>query len=55
MKKGFDSELVYEEKYLNGKINFYEGKISTNVHDNGIPIICKYFQENVNTLSRKKR
>lgn len=39
MKKGFDSELVY----LNAKINFCEGKISTNFHDNGMPIICKYF------------
>ena len=30
MKKEFDSETVYNEKYLKTKIISYEGKISTN-------------------------
>ena len=29
IKKGFDSEPVYNEKYLNTKIKPYEGKINT--------------------------
>ena len=29
LKKGFDSEPVYNEKYLNTRIKSYEGKIST--------------------------
>ena len=28
IKKGFDSEPVYNEKYLRRKIKYYEGKIS---------------------------
>ena len=36
-KKGFDSELVYNEKYIKTKIKFYEGKINTNVHGNKVP------------------
>ena len=35
MKKGFDSEPVYNEKYLKTKIKSYDGKINTNFHDNG--------------------
>ena len=37
LKKGFDSEPVYNEKYLKIKIKSYEGKISTNFHDDRIP------------------
>ena len=30
LKKEFDSELVYNEKYVKAKIKFLNGKISTN-------------------------
>ena len=33
----FDSELVYNEKYLKAKIKSYNGKINTNFHNNKIP------------------
>ena len=36
MKKEFDSETVYNEKYLKTKIISYEGKISTNFQDDKI-------------------
>ena len=36
-KKGFDSEPVYNEKYLNTKTNSSKGKINTNFHNNKIP------------------
>ena len=36
-KKEFDSEPVYNEKYLKVKIKSYNGKISTNFYDNKIP------------------
>ena len=36
-KKEFDSEPVYNEKYLKAKIKSYNGKINTNFHDNKIP------------------
>ena len=36
IKKGFDSELVYNEKYLRTKIKSSERKISTNFRDNEI-------------------
>ena len=32
IKKRFDSEPVYNEKYLRTKIKSYEGKISSNFH-----------------------
>ena len=32
MKKGFDSEPVYKDKYLKTKMKSYEGKINTNFH-----------------------
>ena len=46
VKKGFDSEPVYNEKYLKTKIISYEGKINVNFHDDGIlkkssQCICK--------------
>ena len=37
MLKGFDSEPVYNEKYLKTKIKSYGEKINTNFHDNGVP------------------
>ena len=36
IKKEFDSELVYNEKYLKTKIKSYNGKIYTNFHNNKI-------------------
>ena len=37
LKKGFDSENVYKEKYLKTKIKFYEGKVNTNFCNDKIP------------------
>ena len=37
IKKEFDSEPVYDEKYLKAKIKSYNGKINTNFHNNKIP------------------
>ena len=37
IKKGFDSESVYNDKYLKTKIKSYEGKINTNFHYNNVP------------------
>ena len=37
IKKEFDSEPFYNQKYLKTKIKYYVGKINKNVHDNGIP------------------
>ena len=36
-KKEFDSEPVYNEKYLKAKIQSYNGKIRTNFYSNKIP------------------
>ena len=37
LKKEFDTESVYNEKYLKAKIKSYNGKISTNFYNNRIP------------------
>ena len=37
IKKGFDSEPIYNEKYPKNKIKSYEGKINTNFHNDKIP------------------
>ena len=37
IKKEFDNEPVYNEKYLKAKIKYYNGKINTNFHNNEIP------------------
>ena len=37
IKKEFDSEPVYNEKYLKAKIKSCNGKINTNLHNNKIP------------------
>ena len=37
IKKGFESGLVHNEKYLKTKIKNVKGKINTNFHDDGIP------------------
>ena len=36
IKKEFDSEPVYNEKYLKAKIKSYNGRINTNFHNNKI-------------------
>ena len=37
--KGFDSKLpVCNEKYWKTNVKYYEGKINTNCHNNGIPM-----------------
>ena len=33
IKKGFDSEPVYNEKYLKTKLTFYEEQINTTFHN----------------------
>ena len=48
-KNGFDSELLYNEKYLKTKLKFHKGKISTNFHNGKIPdkgsqCICLSYQ-----------
>ena len=35
-KKEFDSNPVYDEKYMKTKLKSYNGKIHTNCHDNKI-------------------
>ena len=45
IKKEFDSESVYNEKYLKAKIKSYNGKINTNFHNNkiskkGLQFLC---------------
>ena len=37
IKKVFDSEPVYNEKYRKAKIYSYNGKINTNFYNNKIP------------------
>ena len=37
IKKEFDSEPVYNEKYLKAKIKPYNGKTNTNFHNEKIP------------------
>ena len=37
IKKEFDNEPVYNEKYLEAKIKSYNRKINTNFHNNKIP------------------
>ena len=36
-KKEYDSEPVYNEKYLKAKVKSYNEKINTNFHENKIP------------------
>ena len=37
LKKEFDSEPVYNEKYLKAQIKSYDWKLNTNFRDNKIP------------------
>ena len=37
IKKGFDSEPVYNKKYVRTKIKCYEWKVDTNIHGRTIP------------------
>ena len=36
MKNKFDSEPVYNDKYIKTKIKSYEGKMNTNFHGNKV-------------------
>ena len=36
IKKEFDNNPVYNEKYIKTKIKYYNGKINTNFHNNKI-------------------
>ena len=64
IKKGLDSESVYNEKYLKTGIPFYERKTNTNFHGNKVPkessqciclsvILVILFLEQVKTIIRK--
>ena len=63
IKDEFDSEPVYNEKYLKTKIKSCKGKIVTNFHNKKISkslkqiktFIVNYFQKNVNMLFKKKK
>ena len=37
IKKGFDGEPVYNDKYLKNKIKSCKGKVNTNFHSDKIP------------------
>ena len=37
IKAEFDSETVYNEKYLKAEMKSYNGKINTNIHNNKLP------------------
>ena len=37
MKNGFDSEPVYNEKYIKTKMKSYQWKINTNFHGHKVP------------------
>ena len=37
LKNEFDSESIYNEKYLKAKPKVFNGKMKTNVHNNKIP------------------
>ena len=37
IKKEFDNEAVYNDKYLKAEIKSYNGKINTNIHNNKTP------------------
>ena len=37
IKKEFDRQPIYNEKYLKNKLRSYEGKLHTNTHDDKIP------------------
>ena len=52
IKKEFDSEPVYNEKYLKAKIKLYDGKINTNFHNNKIPKEGSQFIFFISTFNR---
>ena len=37
MRKGFDKDTVYDDKYVNTKVKPFGGKIKTNFHDSDAP------------------
>ena len=53
IRKKFDSEPVYTEKYLKAKIKSYNGKIDMNFHNNKMP--KKGFQFISRIATHKKR
>ena len=42
IKKGFNSEPLYNEKYLKSKIKCYEGKVSKTFNGDGILTECSH-------------
>ena len=51
IKKYFDSEPAYNEKYLKAKIKSYHGKINTSFHNNKIPKEgCQFICLSVNLI-----
>ena len=46
LKKEFDCKPVYNQKYQKAKIKSYNGKISTNFHNNKIPRDIYFFISN---------
>ena len=49
INKGFDSETVYNVKYLKSKNKSYKGKISTNFYNDKIPkeVLPMQYKKNV--------
>ena len=43
LKKGFDSEQMYNDKYIKTKIKIYNDRISTNLQGNKIPKDNEYY------------
>ena len=42
LKKGFDGEPVYNDKYIKTKIKIYNNRITTNFQGNNIPKVNEY-------------
>ena len=43
LKKGFDSEQMYNDKYIKTKIKIYNDRINTNFQGNKIPKYNEYY------------
>ena len=43
LKKGFDSEQMYNDKYIKTKIKIYNDRINTNFQGNKIPKDNEYY------------
>ena len=56
IKKEFDSEPIYNNKYLKAKIKSYNGKINTNFHNKKIPKkVLNLFTSNFDQFCFKNR